>query len=170
MFSNSNDLSRTNVSEMKLDELSYEQQIAMYAILTKNIRKQSVNKWQELAQQLKQCYNAIPKDEKPCQEVHDSLRDLMNHCEFEPQAVKAVRTPTITRLRTEEKMVRIKQFVELNGVATRKDITDHLELTEPCIMKPLEILLADGILEQTTPRTLTRHGRQPKYAYQLTKN
>ena len=170
MFSNLNDLSRTNVSEMKLDELSYEQQIAMYAILTKNIRKQSVNKWQELAQQLKQCYSAIPKDEKPCQEVHDSLRDLNNHCEYEPQAVKAVRTPTITRLRLEEKTERIKQFIELNVVATRKDLTDHLELTEPCIMKALEILLADGGLEETTPPTLTRHGRQPKYAYQLTKN
>jgi len=170
MFSNSNDLSRTNVSEMKLDELSYEQQIAMHAILAKNIRKQSINKWQELAQQLKQCYSAIPKDEKPCQEVHDSLRGLMNHCEYEPQAVKAVRTPTITRLRTEEKTERITHFVTLNGMATRKDLCDHLEVTEPCIMKPLEILLADGVLEQTTPHTMVRRGRQPKYAYKLAKN
>ena len=155
------------IEQMKIADMSYEQQLAAFECIKQDIKQRNIAKIEELCQEIKKAYAHISKDEKPCQEIYNSLIDLMNFCKFHPTATKATRTPTKRRMRRDEKQEQILSFVAENDVVTRKDLQNHLDVAWPSISDIIETLLAQETIKEVTPERVNVMGRNPKYAYKL---
>ena len=157
----------STIQQMKIADMSYEQQLAAFECIKQDIKQRNVEKIELLCQEIKKAYAHISKDEKPCQEIYDCLTDLMIFCKFHPTATKVTRTATKRRMRRDEKQEKILSFMAENDVVTRKDIQNHLDLRWVSIKDMLDTLLSRDIIKEVTPERVNTMGRNPKYAYKL---
>ncbi len=157
----------STIQQMKIADMSYEQRLSAFECIKQDIKQRNIDKIEELCREMKKAYAHISKDEKPCQEIHNCLRDLMIFCKFHPTATKATRTPTKRRMRRDEKQEQILSFITENNVVTRKDIQNHLEIGWVSIKGVVATLLSQEIVKEVEPEHVNQMGRSPKYAYKL---
>ena len=155
------------IEQMKIADMSYDQKLAALDCIKQQVKRVTLDNIALLFDEIKKDYVNIPKDDKPCQEIHNHLRDLMIFCKFHPTATKATRTPTKRRTRLAEKQEQILSFMTENDVVTRKDMEDHLNLCWQSIKGTVQILLTQGKIKEVTPERINTMGRNPKYAYKL---